>query len=214
LTNTFQTPQNNTNPFAFVDQAKTFSLVFNAELPLVRVNERNQFRSALIGYERQRRSLQSTEDTIKQQIRVDVRNYVQLYIQYEIAKLNLVLFTRQKDQAFEQIIAPPAGATAQNQGAVQTNNLTQAQGQLINTENTLITAWYQFQTARLALYRDLGTLPYDEWEAFHELFPNEPISPGADAAARGAGVARASAAGPVTVPGTGPAAAEAGGPGR
>ena len=211
LTNQFLTPQNNTNPFAFVDQAKTFSLVFNAELPLVRVNERNLFRSALIGYERSRRSLQSTEDTIKGIIRGDVRTYIQNYLQYEIAKRNLVLFTRQKDQAFEQIIAPPAGAAA-NQGAVQTNNLTGAQGQLIGSENQLIQTWYQFQISRLALYRDLGTLPYDEWEAFHELFPNQSISPAADAAARGAGAARAAAAGPVAVPG--PGAAEAGGPGR
>ena len=26
------------------------------------------------------------------------------------------------------------------------------------------------------LYRDLGIMPYDEWEAFHELFPAEPVN--------------------------------------
>ena len=34
-----------TNPFAFLSQAKQFSLVLNAELPLVRVAERNNFRT-------------------------------------------------------------------------------------------------------------------------------------------------------------------------
>ena len=115
------------------------------------------------------------------------------YLQYEILKRSFILLIRQKDQAFEQIIAPPSGTTASTQGAVQTNNLTSAQSQLLSTENSLITAWYQFQTQRLALYRDLGIMPYDEWEAFHELFPDEPLSPGADAAVRGAGATRAAA---------------------
>ena len=65
LTNQFVTPPNNTNPFGFVDQAKQFSLVLNAELPLVRMAERNNFRAALINYERQRRTLMNTEDSIK-----------------------------------------------------------------------------------------------------------------------------------------------------
>lgn len=194
LSNQFITPPLTTNPFAFVDQAKQFSLVINAELPLVRINERNNFRAALIGYERQRRSLQSTEDTVKLSMREDTRNYLQFYLQYEIAKRNFVLLIAQKDQAFEQIIAPPQGTAGSTQGAVQTNNLISAQTQLIQTENNLVSLWYNFQSARLALYRDLGTLPYDEWEAFHELFPDEPISPGADAAARGAGASRAAAA--------------------
>lgn len=193
LTNQFLTPPTTNNPFAFVEQAKSFSLVLNAELPLVRVAERNSFRSALIGYQRARRALQSQEDTVKVTIRNDVRNMQTSYLQYEIAKRNLVLLIRQKDQAFEQIIAPPQGTSASSQGAVQTNNLTQAQSSLLNTENQLITLWYNFQTQRLALYRDLGILPYDEWEAFHELFPDEPLSPGANSAARGAGATRAAA---------------------
>ena len=45
LTNQFLTPPTTTNPFAFLDQAKQFSLVLNAELPLVRVAERNNFRT-------------------------------------------------------------------------------------------------------------------------------------------------------------------------
>ena len=43
-----------TNPLAFLSQAKNFSLVLNAELPLVRMNERNNFRTALINYQRAR----------------------------------------------------------------------------------------------------------------------------------------------------------------
>jgi hypothetical protein len=193
LTNQFITPPTTNNPFAFVDQAKQFSLVLNAELPLVRLNERNLFRSALIGYQRQRRSLQNTEDSIKNIIREDIRVLHQNYLSYEIARRNLVLSVRLKDQAFEQIIAPPAqvGASA---APLQTTNLISFQGALLGLENQMVTLWYSYQQNLLELYRDLGTLPIDEWEAFHELFPSEPLGTGTPTAAiRSEGPPRATA---------------------
>jgi len=176
LTNQFLTPSNTTNPFAFLDQAKQFSLVLNAELPLVRLNERNLFRQSLINYQRQRRSLMQNEDNVKFQVRSDIRQLHNQYLVYRITKRNLVLTIRQKDQAFEQIVAPPAGAVAgtqANQGAIQTTNLVQFQANLLNQENQLVSTWQTYQLNRLQLYRDLGILPYDEWEAFNELFPSE-----------------------------------------
>ena len=137
LTNQFFTPPTTTNPFAFVSQAKQFSLVLNAELPLIRVAERNAFRQAIIAYEQQRRSLQNQEDFIKNQLRSDIRSMQVTYIQYEITKQNLILNIRLKDQAFEQIVAPPqAGAGTQGlaqsaNAATQTNNLIGFQSRLI-----------------------------------------------------------------------------------
>ena len=52
LANNVYTPVTSSNPFAFLSQAKQFSLDLNAELPLVRVAERNNFRTALINYQR------------------------------------------------------------------------------------------------------------------------------------------------------------------
>jgi hypothetical protein len=179
LTNQFLTPPTTTNPFAFLEQSKQFSLVMNAELPLVRLNERNQFRTALINYQRGRRTLMNIEDFTKYQIRSDIRNLHQQYLNYEIGKRNLVLTVRQKDQALEQIVAPPAGAAGQGQqanAATQTNNVISAQGRVLGIQNALVIAWLQYELQRLQLYRDLGVLPYDEWEAFHELFPTESLS--------------------------------------
>ncbi|HMB02191.1 MAG TPA: hypothetical protein VKP69_00450 [Isosphaeraceae bacterium] len=201
LTNEFVTPPATTNPFAFVEQAKQFSLVLNAELPLVRLAERNNLRTALINYQRQRRALQSAEDFLKLQLRTDIRNLHQQYLNYEYARRNFVLSIRQKDQAFEQIIAPPqqaAGGAANlqqsNQAAIQTTNLINFQGRLLGFENQLVSAWQLYQLQRLQVYRDLGTLPYDEWEAFRELFPSEYTGGAGGVAARSvAGPARAEA---------------------
>ena len=189
LTNQLITPPGVTNPFGFDSTSKQFSLVINAELPLVRMTERNAFRTALINYQRQRRTLQQIEDTVKLNLRNYVRAYHLQYWNYEIARRNFVLLIRQKDQAFEQIIAPPAAGAAA-QGAVQTNNLISAQTGLINSENQLITAWFNFQLNRLSLYRELGTLPYDEWEAFSELFPSEYRGPGSSTTVDGSGNSR------------------------
>jgi len=183
LTNQFLTPPTTNNPFGFVDQAKQFSLVINAELPLVRVAERNAFRTALINYQRQRRALQNAEDSLKQQLRQEIRQLQFIYQTYKIAERNLVLSIRQKDQALEQIIAPPQGnAAGGNQAALQTTNLIQFQASVLNNENNLVTLWYQYQSLRLQIYRDLGTLPYDEWEAFDEIFPPDRVDAGLSAA--------------------------------
>ncbi len=177
LANNVYTPVTSTNPFAFLSQARQFSLALNAELPLVRVNERNNFRTALITYQRTRRSLQTAEDNLKIQLRNDLRQVHLTYINYEIAKRNFELNVRLKDQSFEQIVAPPAGGTqalAQSaNAATQTTNLLTFQGRLIMAMLALTNGWQFFETARLIVYRDIGILPYDEWEAFSELFPSQ-----------------------------------------
>jgi hypothetical protein len=177
LSNNIYTPVGNTNPFGFLSEAKNFSLVLNAELPLVRVSERNNFRQALINYQRTRRSLQGLEDNLKIQLRNDLRQVHLGYINYEISKRNFELNVRLKDQAFEQIIAPPAGGTqalAQTaNAAAQTTNLLNFQQQMIQAQLALTNGWQFYQTQRLIVYRDIGILPYDEWEAFSELFPSE-----------------------------------------
>jgi hypothetical protein len=188
VTNQILTPPNTTNPFGFIDQAKQFSLVLNAELPLVRVAERNNFRTALITYQRQRRILQNAEDSIKQIVRQELRQLQLFYRNYEIARINLVLNLRQKDQAQENIIAPPAagGANAAN-AAIQTQNVINAQRGVAGVEGQLVQLWLAYQTQRLSLYRDLGIMPYDEWEAYSELFPPKPAVPGGADAPTGGG---------------------------
>ena len=154
MTNQILTPPTTTNPFGFMSQAKQFSLVLNAELPLIRVAERNNFRTAIIRYQQQRRQLQNTEDNLKYQLRNDIRSMQVAYIQYEIAKRNLILQIRLKDQAFEQIVAPPqAGAGTQGlaqsaNAATQTNNLIGFQNGLIQGEITLLNTWASYELAR------------------------------------------------------------------
>ena len=127
ITNNVYTPTDPTNPFAFLSQAKQFGLSINAELPLVRINERNAFRTALINYQRARRTLQGAEDNLKIQLRNDLRHGALIVYQLRDRQAEFELNVRLKDQAFEQIVAPPAaggGGLAQTaNAATQTTNL-------------------------------------------------------------------------------------------
>src|SRR5262249_18109162 len=136
-------------------------------------------------------------------------NMQQIYLNYEINRRNLVLTIRQKDQAFEQIIAPPAGAaqgTQQNTAAVQTTNLINFQTQLLNRANTLVIGRQASRTARLSLYRGRGMMPYDDWDAFPVLFPEEPVH------RDGVGTGQRTPVGPPMGPAMGPPMGPAMGP--
>jgi hypothetical protein len=203
LTNQLSTPSTTTNPLAFLEQAKQFSLVINTELPLIRLADRNNFRTQLINFERQRRTLMFAEDAIKFQIRSEIRNLQILAQTYDIQKISYVLNLRQKDQSQEQLIAPPAGAAGAgqtSQAAVQTQNLINAQGQVLQSQNTVLSTWVNYESQRLVVYRDLGIMPYDEWEAYYELFPSATSSADGDVApAGGVGPAAGAAANPPQV---------------
>ncbi len=177
VTNQYITPTATTNPFGFLDQAKQFSLVLNTELPLVRVNERNNFRIAWINYQRQRRTLMNQEDNVKYGVRQEIRQLQVYYITYEIQKRLFVISMRVKDQAQEQIVAPPQpGQNTVALVAAQTNNLINFQSNFFGAQNNLVSTWTNYELYRLQLYRDLGIMPYDEWEALYELFPPKSVT--------------------------------------
>ncbi len=177
FSNQILTPPTTTNPFGFNSQSLQSSLSIRAELPLIRVAQRNTFRVALLNYQRQRRILMSQEDSVKFQVRQEIRTLVQLTENYQITKRNLLLALRQRDQALQQIIAPPDAGAAAGGGAASTSQATQtlnfisAVNSILQQLNSLIGTWISYQTTRLSLYRDLGIMPYDEWEAYYELFP-------------------------------------------
>src|SRR5262249_46543085 len=159
----------------------------NTELPLVRINERNNYRAALIGYQRQRRVLMEAEDLVLQAVRGDLRalriqaeNYLIQQRQVELAYLTV-------ESSLESLVQPSApsggglgtgtaggaaGAAAGGGGfggggggggaaAALTNQLLQSQGSLVRAQNQMLTVWVNYQTTRYQLYRDLELMPLD-----------------------------------------------------
>jgi hypothetical protein len=194
ITNTFSTPSTTTNPMGFLDQSRNFQMVMSTELPLIRMTQRNQYRQGIINYRRGQRLLMSQEDSLKYSIRSQIRNLVVQGQTWDIQKRVFLLTLRQRDNAQRQINAPPGSGGADTSALVTANttNVINAQNQLLAAQTRLITTWVNYETQRMALYRDLGIMPYDEWEAFYEFFPPEQfITAGGGNAVTHAGAAAA-----------------------
>lgn len=161
------TPPGQAKPFAFDGSRSRHQLAFNAELPLVRIVERNSYRASLIGWQRQRRTLMATEDTIVAGARAQLRQLRVLAENYRIQQRAVELAYLQVENSLDTFRAPPlptnqplAGGAAGSSAAL-TQQLLEAQRNLIDAQNRLVTVWVQYLTTRMQLYRDLELMPLD-----------------------------------------------------
>jgi hypothetical protein len=113
-------------------------------------------------------------NTLELRIRKLARGLILTHKNYAVQSRRLELAVREVDQWSEQLMNPPAGGTAALSQAVnatiQILGVLQAQTRLYGGRSELVSQWLQFKEQSLELYRELGTLPYDNWEAFHRSF--------------------------------------------
>jgi hypothetical protein len=183
-------------PFAFNAHRTRHQLILNGELPLVRRLERNNYRTALIAWQRQRRSLQAAED----QVLLEVRNQLrQLRVQsenYKIQQRAIQVAYSQRDNSIETLRAPSqpgqTTAAAASSAAALTQQLLNAQSRVPQNENQLYAVYVNYQIARLQLFRDLELMPLDNrgvWTDEHTSECAGPCvpAPGPDAIGAGDG---------------------------
>ncbi len=160
------TPSGANNPLNFGAGRDTHQLVINGELPLVRRAERNDYRTTLIAYQRQRRALQATEDFILNDVRSSLRQLRVLAENFKIQQRAVEVAYAQVENSLEALQAPPdprnisGGQTAGNAAAL-TQQLLNAQSSLLQAQNSLYTAWINYLIARMQYYRELELLPID-----------------------------------------------------
>lgn len=137
-------------------------MALNAELPLVRIRERNIYRATLIEYQRARRSLMAAEDTVRLEIRTGFRTLEQSRQEFQIQREAVVLACRRVDQARRILDLPPKPGEPRELGTNSARNLLEAQEDLVKAQNDLVAAWVDYQTARLELLRDMELLDTGE----------------------------------------------------
>jgi outer membrane protein TolC len=150
--------------FNFDGNNARHQIIFNTELPLVRRIERNNYRAALIGYQRERRNLQAVQDQIMLQVRSRVRRLQQLQETYRIQQRGLLLAYSQVNNSFETLQAPPEpGSTRDTASAAAslTQQLIQAQARVPVSQSNLYNTWVNYLIARMELYRDLELMRID-----------------------------------------------------
>ncbi len=108
------------------------------------------------------------------QVRRRIRDLVQKRIAYYREKQCLEQALLAKDQTLEHLAAPVAqGATARS---ARFNDLIEQQSQLVESQDRLISLWFSFRADRLALYHDLGVLPFKDWKGFFADLKCSPVS--------------------------------------
>ncbi len=166
-------PPNANEPFALGGSRSTHQLIINGELPLVRRAERNNYRTALINYQRSRRNLQAFEDFILNDVRIDLRNLRVQAENYRIQRRAVEVAYDQVENSLDVFQAPPQPATGPAQpgsaaaqanagnAAALTQQLLNAQSSLVSAQNALYTAWVNYLVFRTNFYRDIERLPLD-----------------------------------------------------
>ena len=82
---------------------------------------------------------------------------------------------RLADQSFERLCSPPDGNTTSRSTIVAA--LLEHADSLRDLADQLIALWTTFRADRLAFYRELGVLPYNDWDSFYGQFAATPAGP-------------------------------------
>ncbi len=173
------TPPGGNDIVGFSADRSRHQLTFNAELPLVRRAERNNYRAALVAYQRQRRNLMAFEDNIANDVRADLRQLRTIAELYLIQQRQVELNYSQVDNAQALLLAPPVPGEQPNAGnaAALTRQLLDAQSGLLNAQNQLYQLWVAYLNARMTLYLDLEQMTIDERGVWCDEFSDRPNNP-------------------------------------
>ncbi len=162
------TPPGGSNPLAFSSAATNQQLIINAQLPLVRVSERNAYRTSQINYERARRNLMNLEDNIASQVRFDVRQLHLFAENYKIQKKVIESLYSQVENSLEVIVAPvdpdtlkSSGTQGQVNAAALTSQYLGALKSLNGAQTQMYDIWLSFLATRMQLYLDMDRLSLD-----------------------------------------------------
>jgi hypothetical protein len=162
------TPMGRGLPFAFSGSRTRNQLIMNFELPLVRMQERNNYRASLINFQRTRRALMEAEDLVAFSVRGEIRQLRVLAEQYKIQQRQVELAYLTVESSLDTFQAPPAPVPiggvpidTATRAATLTNQLLNAQRSLPVAQNLLLTVWINYLNTRLQLYRDLELMPLD-----------------------------------------------------
>jgi hypothetical protein len=158
------TPGDGSNGLGFSGPRTSHTVTLRVEPPLVRRAERNQYRAALIGYQRSRRNLMAFEDNILTDARANLRQLRQLAESYSLQQRSLDLAYSQVENARSTFTAPPDPTSARGaagEAAALTQQLLEAQSSLLQAQNELFTTWVTYLNVRMNLFLDLELLPVD-----------------------------------------------------
>jgi hypothetical protein len=173
-----------TNPLDFSRDNTQVRFGVQFKAPLDQITERNNYRAALINYQRERRAYMLFEDGVKQQVRRALRGLLVQRRNLETARAAIRRSAQQYDAQNEQTDDPARAAqqgSSSGTGGLQVLN---ALNSILNAQNQLLSTWIDHERNRLNIYRDMGMMeigPDGLWsDPFYSNVSNELSRPPLD----------------------------------
>ncbi|MCH2180761.1 MAG: hypothetical protein MK108_02030 [Mariniblastus sp.] len=126
---------------------------FSFDTPIVRQQERNDYRNQLIAYQQRKRDFYKFEDEIKRNLRATLRTIDLNKILFELNRQSIKTAIQALEQARFDLVDP----RQQQLGPTVQQNLTNAISGLQNAQVSFLNGWVQFEVLRRGLDLDLGT---------------------------------------------------------
>ena len=153
------------NPVDFRGQTGTANASLRFDAPFTRLLERNNFRQQLIEYQRARRNLVQSFDSVFFQLRSRLRDLEQLRVNLEIQRRATIIAIRRVDLTRETLNEPQApaepGQPASQLGPTAATNLLAALSDLRATQNNFMSVYLNYYANRMLLAQNLGTMVLD-----------------------------------------------------
>jgi hypothetical protein len=154
------------NPLNFSQDNSRLNARVQFDAPFTRLLERNNFRSALISYQRDRRNFIQTQDGLRNSIWATMKNLEVQERNLELDRQAVVLAIRRVDNTQLELNAPPqrdaTTGQVQPRGPTLVQNLLSALNDLRTTQNAFMSRWLNYYGTRMRLMRDLGIMELDE----------------------------------------------------
>jgi len=133
------------------------------DAPLTRRAERNQYRQALIQYQRARREYYLFEDRVRQILRENLRAIELAQVQFELQRAGvLTAIGRVEQQRLELMRPPRPGQEEFTLGVTTARDLVTALDALLRAQNDFLGGWVRYEVQRMVLDYNLGTMKLDE----------------------------------------------------
>ncbi|MGO9921304.1 MAG: hypothetical protein ACLQIB_42250 [Isosphaeraceae bacterium] len=117
-------------------------------------------------------SQEDAQIQLELRVRRQVRHLLETQSAYDGEKHSYELAARLKDQTFERLVGSTRGVPASRSALLDA--LLDHTTDMCEAEIRLVRLWTDFRSERLALYREIGTLPYDNWKSFYQDLSAEP----------------------------------------
>ena len=126
--------------------------------PLMRLEERNTYREALINYQRARRNYYRFEDQIHLGLRSLLRNVELSQLNFELRRAAVNVAISQVELTQLRLQQPPRPNESASFGATTARDLVTSLSGLLSSQNDFLGIWVDYEVTRRTLDFDLGTM--------------------------------------------------------